>query len=385
MDTATILIVERLLAIASVRETARLLARPPASVSAALRRAEDALATPLLQIAGSGLMRTLDGERMQPGFEEMARQVRSIFGVAGTTSVPSVSLVALQRLLVVARKGSIRAAARELGLGQPQLTRQLAQMEAKIGQPMLERRHGGAAPTTAGLEVIAAIRRLEDIWRDMSASSSERFRRNVTTVRVGSVFPLGAESSIAGLLARLSAQWRLRHPRLPLFITSMIAEELLNGVRRGLFDVVLLDLDQLPSDLEGVELSRSPLVLVASRETAERAGGTLASLILTSPLAVPSARSGLRQIIDRILASDAFLDMRSGLDPVEVDSIPVILRLVEDHGFISILPGASLSGHGERLAALALPEPATLPLYAAWPKEKGDRGLIAEVVALARR
>lgn len=382
MDTATLVIVDRLLALMSVRETARALGRPPASIAAALQRVEEALATPLLHASGGRLMRTLDGERLMPGFSEMARQCRAIFGAGDADPVPAVSLALLERFLVVARKGSIRGAAREAGLGQPQLTRQLAQAEAKIGRPLLDRRHGGAIPTPAGLEVIAAARRIEDVWREMAARSGERFRRNVTTVRVGSVFPLGAESSIAGLLARLSARWRLRHPRLPLFVTSMIAEELLNGVRRGLFDVVLLDLDELPADLDGVELTRSPLVLVASTETAERAGGTLANLLLTSPMAVPSPRSGLRQIIDRLLASDGFPELAPRLDLMEVDSIPVILRLVEDHGFISILPGSSLTGHGHRLSALALPETAILPLYAAWPKGRGDPALVAEVLSL---
>lgn len=382
MDTATLVLAEQVLSRAGVRDAARVLGRPPATVAAALARVEDALATRLLQPSGNGLMRTLDGERLMPGFRDMALQCRLIFAVEEPEPVPAVRLSLLERLLVVARKGSIRAAAREVGLGQPQLTRQIAQAEEKIGRRLLDRRHGGAVPTAAGLEVVTAARRIEDIWRDMAAHSGERFRRNITTVRVGSVFPLGAESTIAGLLARLSARWRMRHPRLPLFITSMIAEELLNGVRRGLFDVVLLDLDALPADLEGVELSCSPLVLIAARETAERAGGTLSNLLLTSPLAVPSPRSGLRQIIDRLLADDGFTEVAGRVEPMEVDSIPVILRLVEEHGFISILPGASLSAHEGRLSALPLPGSALLPLYAAWPKDRADRRLVSQVLSL---
>ena len=320
-----------------------------------------------------------------PSFSEMADRCRAIFGAADGEPVPAISLEALDRLLLVARKGSIRAAAREIGIGQPQLTRQLAQVEEKIGKTLLDRRHGGASPTADGLDVIATARGLLDIWTAISARSNERFRRTVTTVRVGSVFPLGAESSIAGLLARLSAQWRLRHPRLPLFVTSMIAEELLNGVRSGLFDLVLLDLDHLPADLEGVELARSPLVLVASRETAERAGGSLSNLLLTAPLAMTTARSGLRQIIDRLLEKPPLSEIGSRFETMDVDSIPVILRLVEDHGFLSILPASSLSRHGERLAALPLPPEATLPLYAAWPKGRGNPGLIEEILSLVRR
>lgn len=383
MDTAALVIVDALLERASIRETARALQRPPATVSAALQRAEAALAVSLLKPSGNGLMRTLDGERLRPVFRDMGTETARLFQVPPGRAVPMIGLDALNRLLVVARKGSIRAAARDLDLGQPQLTRQIAHVEARLGASLLTRSADGAVPTAEGLRVLASARRLEDLWREVSAASGERFRRLASTVRVGSVFPLGAESSIAGLLANLSARWRLRHPRQPLFITSMIAEELLNGVRRNLFDVVLLDLAELPADLDGRRLSSSPLMLVSSRETFEKSGGTLESLLLSSPLAVPSARSGLRQIIDRLLDGGALAGWRPRIDLAEVDSIPVILRLVEDHGFVSFLPAASLAGHSERLAALPLPVETAMPLYAAWPKGRGSHGLVEQVLALA--
>lgn len=384
MDTAALVITDHLLESLNLRQTARLLSLPPATVSAALQRVERALATPLLQKSGSGLMRTLDGERLRTAFHEMAADVRLIFALPPAMAAPLLTFTALSRLQEVARKGSIRAAARELGIGQPQLTRQIAHAEEKIGAELLSRQHEGAVPTESGLRVIAAARRIEDIWREASARSGERFRRQARAVRVGAVFPLGAESAIAGLLAHLSARWRLRHPRQPLFITSMIAEELLNGVRRGLYDLVLLDLADLPDDLEGAELSRSPLVLVAAPETAERAGGALANLLLGAPLALPSARSGLRQIIDRLMESDAFEGWRTGIEPVEVDSIPVILRLVEEHGFVTFLPAASLPPGGGKFATLSLPVASMMPLKAAWPKAKGDQRLIEQVLSLIR-
>lgn len=384
MDTAAIVMVGALLAHPAIRDVARQMNRPPSSVAAALKRAEDALAMRLLQPAGQGLMRTLEGERLQPVFAELSEATARLFRVAQGQPVPMLGLEALHRVLTVARKGSIRAAARELGMGQPQLTRQIAHVEARAGITLFQRSAEGAVPTEEGLAFIDAARQIEDLWRGVSARSGEKFRRLAATVRVGSVFPLGAESSIAGLLARLSAQWRLHHPRQPLFITSMIAEELLNGIRRGLFDLVLLDVETVPEDLDGELLSSSPLMLVASRETAERAGGALANLLLTSPLAVPSARSGLRQIIDRMLEGEDYAPWRGRIDPVEVDSIPVILRMVEDHGFIAFLPAASLPQAHLALAALPLPARTEMPLYAAWPKGRGDHGLVARLLSLSR-
>ncbi len=377
------MVVDALLEDPAIRDVARRFRRPPSTVLAALRRMEDALALRLFQPAGSGLMRTLDGERLHAHFAALATETRRFFGTAPAELTPMLGLEALHRILTIARKGSVRAAARELGMGQPQLTRQLKLVEEKAGLTIFHRTPDGATPTANGQMVIETARRIEDIWLEMSARSGEKFRRLQSTVRVGAVFPLGADSSIAGLLARLSAQWRLRYPRQPLFITSMIAEELLNGVRRGLFDLVLLDLAALPDDMEGRLLSTAPLRLVASTETAERAGGTLSNLLLTSPLAVPSARSGLRQIVDGMLEKPEFRALGGRTDPVEVDSIPVILRMVEEHGFIAFLPSASLPRGNSGLATLPLPVETEMPLYAAWPKGRGDRGLIDRVLTLA--
>ena len=377
MDTATLAGVNAVLVHAGIRGAARALQRPPASIAAAVARMETELAVPLVQKTGSSLMLTLEGTRIAPRLADLVFLVKTLFApdeaaasAAGDTAMPPmISLDALSRLLVVARTGSIRAAARMLNLGQPQLTRQIAHVETVLGFAVLERRRDGAVPTAQGLRAIETIRRIEDLWRDLSTASDERFRRAENTVRVGSVMPLGPDSQIADLLASLAARWRRTHPRQPLFITSMIAEELLNSVRRGLFDAVLLDLAALPADLDGRLLSASPLAVVAHRHLIGTAPAVDAAAILRAhPIAIPSLRSGLRQTIDQALVDLIGEAGRRAAEVVEIDSIPVIMKMVARHGFVSILPSVSLAAlHGD-LVSLPLSDRYLLPLWIAWPR-----------------
>jgi len=389
MDTATLMIADAVLRLKSLRAAGRELQKPPGSIAAAMARLEAALAVPLTRKTGSGLMLTLEGTRLTDRIAKLSELAATLFLLPPTNlrnglcdaplirqDLParSVSLEALFRLLIVAQTGSIRAAARRLKLGQPQLTRQIAHIEQVLGQTLLTRSREGCLASDAGKGVIDTIRRIESLWLEIVTASDERFRRAEITVRVGSVMPLGPDSQIADLLASLAARWRLAHPRQPLFITSTIAEELLDGLRRGQLDAVLLDLATLPDDLDGRLMSTSPLAVLAPRLPGKaRPGADTKSILTANPIAIPSLRSGLRQTIDQALSELLGEAGRRQLEIVEIDSIPVIMKLVARHGFVSILPSVSLARLPEDLVNVPLSPRFLLPLWIAWLRDGQDR------------
>jgi DNA-binding transcriptional LysR family regulator len=393
MDTATLMIAEAVLRLKSLRGAARELHKPPGSIAASIARLEAALAVPLTRKSGSGLMLTLEGTRLASRIAVLCELVAALFqpmpatqpGVAaavGPRQLPprSVSLEALFRLLIVAQTGSIRAAARRLKLGQPQLTRQIAHVEQVLGQTLLARTRQGCLASDAGKGVIDTIRRIEVLWLEIAKASDERFRRAEITLRVGAVMPLGPESQIAHLLATLAARWRLGHPRQPLFITAMLAEELLDGLRRGRLDTVLLDLNSLPDDLDGQLLSASPLAVVAPRAIADLADAR--TILQSSPLAIPSLRSGLRQTTDLALVELLGEAGRRQLEIVEIDSIPVIINMVARHGFVSILPSVSLAALSDDLVSIPLSGRYQLQLWIAWLREGQDRRIGRQILEM---
>lgn len=69
---------------------------------------------------------------------------------------------ALRYFLTVVRAGSVRAAAETLNVAASAVSRRIIEMEAEIGQPLLERLPRGVVPTEAGRVVAEHARRQAD-------------------------------------------------------------------------------------------------------------------------------------------------------------------------------------------------------------------------------
>lgn len=370
MDTASLIAVESVLQTGSIRASARLLGRPASTIAASIARFEADSSVCLVERAGSGLVISLDAVRLEPDIVAAAGLARSV------ATRHAIKLEALGRFVEVARLGSIRKAARSLDLGQPQLTRQIAQLEARLGVTLLQRDRGGSTVTQEGAHLAAASEQLLAVWHRLSGAAEDRFRKSAATARLGSVMPLGYESEIARLLANLAARWLAERPRAPLFVSSTTAEDLLAGLKSGLFDVAFLDTERLPGDLDGEVVGRTPLAVVGVAEGRD----SIADALLAAPLAVPSARSGLRQRINRILEDQLDETERGALRLIEIDSIPVILNLVLHHGFVSVLPRASVARIRGDLPLLPLSSEYDMNFWLCWPRGTGEplgRALIA--------
>lgn len=373
MDLSTLCLVHGILDERGIRRAAAAAGRPASSASAALRRVEAVLSVPLVRRDGQALVPTLEAEARLPRFAEIARAALSLAALGGRAKAPAVSLGALARFTAAVRAGSINAAARELGLGQPQLTRQLTHLEKAVGCKLLDRSATGIGCTPAGLEALALAERIAAAWESLFAASAERFRRSAATWRLGTVIPFGHESEIAAMLARLAVGWRAARPRQPLFLSSTTADELVAGLKNRRFDLILLDTDRYPAEFEGRLIARSRLALAGPRSLGGEDRQDLAALIRAHPVAVPSPRSGLRQMTDRFLEATLSPAERARLTLVEVDSIPVIINLVLRHGHLSVLPEQSVANVAPPLSLLPLDAAYQQSLSLVWPRDALSR------------
>lgn len=375
MELSTLCLVHGILDARGVRRAAAAAGRPASSASAALRRVEAAMSVPLVRRDGQALVPTLEAENRLLHFAEIVQATAALtaLGDGSQDTSCSISLVALARFVTTARTGSINAAARSLGIGQPQLTRQLAHLEKAIGCALLDRRAAGISCTPEGLEALALAECIGAAWDALCAASAERFRRSAATWRLGSIIPFGHESEIAAMLARLAVEWRAARPRQPLFLASTTADELVSGLKARRFDLIMLDTDHYPAEFEGRLIGRSQLALAAPRwlEPAERQD--FAALLRRHPIAVPSPRSGLRQMTDRFLEATLTPAERAHLTLVEVDSIPVIINLVLRHGHLSVLPAQSVANIDPPPTLLPLDPAYQQSLSLVWPRDALSR------------
>jgi len=384
LDTSTIVIAHAVLCERSIRGAASVLKKPVSSVAAAVSRLESEISVTLIQKAGTDLVLTLEAERLLPTIAQLAARIEDMMTIGPNGALDaSLSLTALNRFAHVATTGSIRKTAQSLGLGQPQLTRQIAQIEVAFGCRLLERSVGGSATTAEGTRLTQAIAGVDTLWAELAFASAGRFRRSAATIRLGSIIPLGYESHVATLLALLVADWLKDRPRQPLFVSSTTAEELIRGLKGGIFDAALLDTVTVPEDFESHLVVKAPLALIGTREAlAVGEDSGLAGLLRATPIAVPSPRSGLRQMVNRYLSkvlSEAELEK---LTLIEVDSIPVILNLVLHHGFVSVLPAASVANIRGDLAQVPLASIHDLPLWLVWPRREDNRQTAAAVLSM---
>ncbi len=186
---------------------------------------------------------------------------------------------------------------------------------------------------------------------------------------------MGYDSFVATMLASLVAAWMNDKPRQPLLVASTTTEGLIAGLKSGTYDAVFLNSVSVPTDFDGHLIARSPLSLVGHVNVMGTTQGRedLARIVLGSPIAVPSPRSGLRQIINRLLAeilSESELDR---LKVIEVDSMPVILNLVLRHGAVSVLPSESVASIRADLRQIPLLSEHDLPHWLVCGKNESSR------------
>jgi len=373
LNVATLLIAHHVLDLGGMREAGRVLGCSISTISAAVSRLQSHMAIRLTTTAGSRLLPTLEGRRLGPDLAEAARHILEMAAMT-PAGMPlarravrlSVSLLALERFIVVARVGSIRRAAGEVRLGQPQLTRQMRALEETLGGDLFERSSRGVSLTARGETLLGLAERLDAIWHRIVHGASDRFRRGAAMTRLGSVSPIGSESRIARMLAALAAAWPERRPRGPLFISSEIAEHLIAGLGDGIYDLVLLDTEAIPAHFARRAISRSPLVLVGSAEVIRGCGHDLERALTTRPIVAPSLRSGLRQKLASLIEREIPQRQRDRLRLIEIDSIPVIANLVREHGYVTLLPQSALRAGDGAIDSIGLPGDYDIQLVLAW-------------------
>jgi LysR family transcriptional activator of nhaA len=155
---------------------------------------------------------------------------------------PTLNLNHLRLFALVAREGSIAAAARRLRVAQPSLSVQLKALEAAVGEPLLARRGRGLVLTDLGRLV---ARHGEELL-----AVSERI--DATVAGHATAVPMRFAVGVADTVPELSAV-RLLRPAIDtqsdsrLMLYSGSAERLLADLAAHALDVVLLDHPAAPT------------------------------------------------------------------------------------------------------------------------------------------
>jgi DNA-binding transcriptional LysR family regulator len=135
----------------------------------------------------------------------------------------------LRIFLAVARRGTLSAAASDVGLSQPTLGRRIQALEARVGQPLFQRTRAGFSPTEEGLVVLAHAEGMEE---EMLA-----LERRLQ----------GRDTDLQGALRVSSSEWFARHVLTPVFVPFAAKHPMVT--LEVLADTRLLSLDRREADL----------------------------------------------------------------------------------------------------------------------------------------
>jgi LysR family transcriptional regulator of gallate degradation len=149
----------------------------------------------------------------------------------------------------VAQRRNISAAAAELNITQPSLTKSIKLLEEDLGVRLFDRLARGVELTDFGQ---ALLRHAEAVGVQIADASSE-----IAALRSGNFGTVSVGAGPAWLRRHLPlavARTMVRHPGVRIRVGGGFDEELFRGLRRGEFDFVVAELPQ-SEDRRGLEVS----------------------------------------------------------------------------------------------------------------------------------
>lgn len=151
----------------------------------------------------------------------------------------AISLDRLRTLVGIVDLGSFVAAARALHLAPPTVSLHVAELEARIGAPLLLRTRGRVAPTQAGEVLVAHARRLLADAESLLDDVQRRVSGQAGRVRLGA-----STGAIANLLPRALETLGRDRPGIDVHVAVLTSRETLSRLSAGSLDIGLVALPQ---------------------------------------------------------------------------------------------------------------------------------------------
>jgi LysR family transcriptional regulator of abg operon len=145
-------------------------------------------------------------------------------------------------VVAVADTGSLRTAAKRLGVSQPALTKAIREIETIMGVTLLQKTVRGSVPTDAGRIFLVRAR---SIIEEMRRAKEEM--NQVAGVRDGSV-TVGLSVGAALLSSSAIEIFMRKHPHVGVCVVEGLFDQLASGVRQGRLDFSVGGLPSAESD-----------------------------------------------------------------------------------------------------------------------------------------
>jgi LysR family transcriptional regulator, nitrogen assimilation regulatory protein len=215
----------------------------------------------------------------------------------------------------IVEAGSFSQAARTIHVAQPALSQQIAELEASLGIPLLQRSARGVRPTVAGEklyeEASSILRRLENLPGLVRSSTGE------VQGTVGLGMPASLSTTLVGPFIETC---RAAYPKITLKFIDGDSEFLRDEVEKSRLDLALAYEDEFFPVVLRQPLFRQNHYLICSRRNAPASGSPISLQdVAKIPLVLPGRLNARRVVIDRTFA-EAGLSLNLAAEAVTVSS-----------------------------------------------------------------
>lgn len=273
----------------------------------------------------------------------------------------------LRHLTAVLERRSFAAAANELHITQPALSKSLRKLELTLGVRLLDRGPSGVRPTVYGEHlatyahlVLAQVAEAEQEIGALRGARKGWLRLGAAPAALRTIVPAAVYSFLAD------------RPTVQLSIIEGLSEHLVGMLRRSTLDLIVTAMPTEPfdADIEFRVLQQEPMMIVSSPDHpfANRKRIQLAELTPYRWI-VPDRLEPDRRHLDRLFASAGLAMPEVVLETTSITLLPAVLSHTE---YLTYLPQSSLSAEtASSYVALPLATPTWTRTTAAAFRRKG--------------
>ena len=168
----------------------------------------------------------------------------------------------LRYVVTLAETRNFARAAKACYVSQPTLSTQIKKLEDELGLALFERTNKRVMPTPAGSELIVQARVVLEEAEKLQQMAQQALDPMAGPLRLGVIPTLGPY-----LLPHLVPQLRADYPRLSLYLREDLTGNLIERLRSGALDAILLALPIQTDGLELIELFREPFVMALPKDS----------------------------------------------------------------------------------------------------------------------
>ena len=242
-------------------------------------------------------------------------------------------LTSLRLYVAAVHEGSLTAGAERLDLSLAAASKRIAELEAHVGTPLLERSKRGVMPTAVGrvllphaLEVVARLEQLAMALGEVRGGMPSPLRLWANT------------SAFGGFLPALLARFARAHPNVVLDLEDATSDDAVRAVTRGVAELAVIGENTPAHGLHTEICHVDELVLLLPRGHALAPAGSTAAVALADVLDFDLVAFARSTSLTRQVGVDAAVLQRPLRLRAQVRSFDAMARMVASGLGVAVLP-----------------------------------------------